>query len=80
MLSLASGIRLNVSINKETKGGEADIFTLGDSAHRLSHRTVELCGHRVKERTWMKMRGDTLCSVTDFSQVYCISEWPLHKC
>lgn len=31
-----SGIRLNVSINKETEGGEADIFTPGDSAHRFA--------------------------------------------
>lgn len=37
-----SGIRLNVSINKETEGGEADIFTLGDSAHRFSHRSGAL--------------------------------------
>lgn len=30
-----SGIRLNVSINKETEGGEADIFTPGDWTHRF---------------------------------------------
>lgn len=28
-----SGIGLNVSINKGSKEGEADIFTLGDPAH-----------------------------------------------
>ncbi len=30
------GIRLNVSMNKETEGGEADIFTPDDCAHRFS--------------------------------------------